>query len=81
MSQDDEGEYFYEKNQLGKTADKSKAYDLTTQDNIALAARRAIELCPHLTGNVNRVTDRLSARNRQVMTVSTFVAIIRAVAA
>jgi hypothetical protein len=80
MTPEDEGEYFYEKNQLGKTADKSKAFDLTTQDNLALAARKAIELSPSLIGNVNRVTDRLTAKNRQVMTLSTLVGIIRSAA-
>lgn len=79
MDADDEGEYFFEKNQLGKTADKSKAFDLTTQDHVALAARRAIELAPSLGGNVNRVTDRLSARNKQVMTLSTLVGIVQTI--
>lgn len=81
MSSEDEGEYFYEKNQLGKPADKSKALDLTTQDNFALVAKQAISMSPSLAGNVNRVTDRLTAKNRQVMTLSTMVGMVRSAAA
>lgn len=78
MSVENEGEYFFEKNQLGKSADRSRAFELTTQDSISAAAKRAIELAPSLRGNVNRVTDRLSARNPQVVTLSTLRSMMRA---
>jgi hypothetical protein len=71
MTAEDEAEYFYEKNQLGRRADRSRAYQLTSQDAFALIAKRFAELTPSLKGNVNRVTDRLVARNPQVVTLST----------
>ena len=71
MGVEDEGEYFFEKNQLGRSADKSKAYDLSQYDAVAIVAKAMIEKSPSLTGNVNRVTDRLTARNPQVVTLST----------
>lgn len=71
MTAEDEAEYFYEKNQLGRRADRSRAYHLTSRDLFALTAKRFVELTPSLQGNVNRVTDRLTARNPQVVTLST----------
>jgi hypothetical protein len=71
MSRSDEGDYFYDKNQRPTPTAKSKAYDLTTQDALALLAKSVIERSPSLAGNVNRVTDRLSEKNPQVMTLST----------
>lgn len=71
MAVADEAEYFYEKNQLGRRADRSRAYELTNQDTLALAAKRFVDLTPSLQGNVNRVTDRLTSKNAQIVTLST----------
>lgn len=71
LSQADEGNYFYDKNQLPKPTAKSKAFDLTTHDELSLLAKRVIEKSSALVGNVNRVTDRLTGRNPQVVTLST----------
>jgi hypothetical protein len=67
----DEGNYFFDKNQRPTPTSKSKAYDLTSQDDLSVLAKRVIELTPSLIGNVNRVTDRLTARNPDVVTLST----------
>lgn len=71
MTRPEEMEFFFEKNQLTQPTAKSKAYDLTSQDPYALLAKEVIERSPSLRGNVNRVTDTLSARNPQVITLST----------
>jgi hypothetical protein len=71
LSREDEGNYFFDKNQRPTPTALSKAYDLTTQDDLSLLAKRVIELCEHLQGNVNRVTDRLTIKNPQVVTLST----------
>jgi hypothetical protein len=71
LTRDDEGNYFFDKNQRPKPTAKSKAYDLTTLDDLSLLAKRTIEHSKHLTGNVNRVTDRLASKNPQVITLST----------
>lgn len=71
LSKEDEGNYFFDKNQRTKPTAKSKAYDLTTLDDLSLLAKRVIDISPSLTGNVNRVTDRLAAKNPQVITLST----------
>jgi hypothetical protein len=71
LSKEDEGNYFFEKNQRTKPTEKSKAYDLTTQDDLSLLAKRVIEHSKALRGNVNRVTDRLAESNPQVVTLST----------
>jgi hypothetical protein len=71
LSKEDEGNYFYAKNQLTKPTEKSKAFDLTTTDALSVLAKRFIDSTPALAGNVNRVTDRLTARNPQVATLST----------
>jgi hypothetical protein len=71
MAVSDEAEYFFEKNQLGRRADRSRAYELTSQDTLALAAKRFIDLTPSLHSNVNRVTDRLTSKNAQIVTLST----------
>ena len=71
MSIADEAEYFFEKNQLGRRADRSRAYELTSQDTLALTAKRFVDLTPSLQGNVNRVTDRLTSKNAQIVTLST----------
>lgn len=79
MSKDEEAEFFYEKNILGTPTAKSKAFDLTTQDSLSVLAKAVIEKSPSLTGNVNRVTDRLTAKNPQVMTLSTLRAVVETV--
>lgn len=71
LSREDEGNYFFDKNQRPKPTAKSKAYDLTTLDDLSLLAKRVIDETPALQDNVNRVTDRLTAKNPQVMTLST----------
>lgn len=71
LSREDEGNYFYAKNQLPKPTARSKAYDLTTVDDLSLLAKKVIELSPNLSGNVNRVTDKLTSTNPQVITLST----------
>lgn len=71
LSKEDEGNYFFDKNQRPKPTEKSKAYDLTTQDDLSLLSKKVIERSEALRGNVNRVTDRLVASNPQVVTLST----------
>jgi hypothetical protein len=67
----DEGNYFFDKNQLPTPTAKSKAYDLTSEDDLSVLAKRVIELTPTFHANVNRVTDRLTAKNANVVTLST----------
>jgi len=71
LSREDEGNYFFDKNQRPKPTAKSKAYDLTTLDDLSLLAKKVIDDTPALQDNVNRVTDRLTAKNPQVVTLST----------
>jgi hypothetical protein len=71
MSREEEGEFFFEKNVLGKPVEKSKSYDLTTRDPVSTLAKLVIDKSPSLRGNVNRVTDRLSGRSPHVVTLST----------
>jgi hypothetical protein len=71
LNREDEGNYFFAKNQLPKPTAKSKAYDLTTVDDLSLLAKEVIEHSKNLNGNVNRVTDKLTGRNPQVVTLST----------
>jgi hypothetical protein len=71
LSREDEGNYFFDKNQRPMPTAKSKAYDLTTLDDLSLLAKKVIDATPALQDNVNRVTDRLTAKNPQVMTLST----------
>lgn len=80
LTKEQEGDYFYAKNQLPKPTAKSKAYSLTTTDAISTCARLIIEKTPSLIGNVNLVTDRLSASNPQVMTLSTLREMVKGVA-
>lgn len=71
LKREDEGNYFFDKNQRPTPTAKSKAYDLTTQDDLSVLAKRVIELTPSLQNNVNRVTDRLTAANPNIVTLST----------
>jgi len=71
LTKEDEGNYFFDKNQRPRPTAKSKAYDLTTEDDLSLLAKKMIESSTSLQQNVNRVTDRLTPRNPQVVTLST----------
>lgn len=71
LKKSDEGNYFFDKNQRPTPTAKSKAYDLTSLDDLSVLAKRVIDLTPSLSGNVNRVTDRLTAQNPNVVTLST----------
>jgi DNA-sulfur modification-associated len=80
LSKEDEGNYFFEKNQLPLPTSKSKAYDLTTLDDLSLLAKKVIEKSSALKDNVNRVTDRLTANNPQVITLSTLREMMKSIA-
>jgi hypothetical protein len=71
FSKEDEGNYFFDKNQRTRPTAKSKAYDLTTLDDLSLLAKRVISKSNALRSNVNRVTDRLAHSNPQAITLST----------
>jgi hypothetical protein len=77
LSKEDEGNYFYDKNQRPRPTAMSKAYDLTTLDDRSILAKKVIEKSTALANNVNRVTDRLTARNPQVITLSTLREMLR----
>lgn len=80
LSKEDEGNYFYDKNQRPKPTAKSKAYDLTTDDDLSILAKKVMIKSSALTDNVNRVTDRLTAKNPQVITLSTLREMVKSVA-
>jgi hypothetical protein len=80
LSRENEGNYFFDKNQRPKPTAKSKAYDLTTLDDLSLLAKKVITGSVALTDNVNRVTDRLTAKNPQVVTLSTLREMMKALA-
>lgn len=71
MTYQEEAEYFFQKNWLPRLVARSKSYDLTEEDPPSVLAKRLIEKTPSLQGNVNRVTDQLSAANPQLLTLST----------
>jgi DNA-sulfur modification-associated len=71
LTKQDEGNYFFDKNQRPQPTAKSKAYDLTTLDDLSILAKKVIDKSTALRNNINRVTDRLTAKNPQVMTLST----------
>ena len=71
FTKEDEGNYFFDKNNRASPTAKSKGYDLTTTDDLSLLAKMVVEQSAALSGNVNRVTDRLTATNPQVVTLST----------
>ena len=81
LSREDEGNYFFDKNQRPKPTAKSKAYDLTTHDDLSILAKRVVDRSTSLSGNVNRVTDRLAANNPHVATLSTIRNMMRIFAA
>lgn len=71
LTREDEGNYFFDKNQRPKPTSKSKAYDLTTHDDLSVLAKMVVDRSDALQGNINRVTDRLAGSNPQVVTLST----------
>lgn len=71
LDKDGEGNYFFDKNQRPKPTAKSKAFDLTTMDDLSLLAKRVINKSSHLSTGVNRVTDRLSKKSPHFITLST----------
>lgn len=71
LSREDEGNYFFDKNQRPKPIAQSKAFDLSTEDDLSVLAKRVITESASLKGNVNRVTDRLSRKDPDVVTLST----------
>jgi hypothetical protein len=81
LTREDEGNYFFDKNQRPKPTAKSKAFDLTTLDDLSVLAKKTIEKSAALRDNVNRVTDRLKANNPQVVTLSTLREMMRTVSA
>ena len=80
LSREDEGNYFFDKNQRPKPTAKSKAYDLTTLDDLSLLAKKVVDRSRSLSNNVNRVTDRLTPKNPQVITLSTLREMMKAFA-
>lgn len=71
LTREDEGNYFFDKNQRTRQTARSKAYDLTTEDALSLLAKAVVSHSKSLSNNVNRVTDRLTSKNPQVITLST----------
>ncbi len=77
LDREAEGDYFFDKNQRPKPVAKSKAYDLSTQDDLSVLAKRVLEKSPALNAGVNRVTDRLSRKAPYFMTLSTLREVMR----
>jgi len=71
LSREDEGNYFFDKNQRPTPTANSKAYDLSTLDDLSILAKAVTERSKALKDNVNRVTDRLTSLNSHVLTLST----------
>jgi len=77
LDREDEGNYFYDKNQRTKPTALSKAYDLTTEDDLSTLAKRVLELNPNFDAGTNRVTDRLSKKAPYFVTLSTLREVMR----
>lgn len=77
LDREDEGNYFFDKNQRPKPTALSKAYDLTTEDDLSTLAKRVLELSPNLDAGTNRATDRLSKKADHFLTLSTLREIMR----
>lgn len=71
LGREDEGNYFFDKNQRPTPTAKSKAYDLTTEDDLSVLAKRVISKSENLTAGVNRATDRLNQKAPHFITLST----------
>ena len=81
LNRADEGDYFFDKNQRPTPTALSKAYDLTTEDDLSTLAKRVLELSPQLDAGVNRATDRLSKKAPHFVTLSTLRELMRTFAA
>ena len=77
LDREDEGNYFYDKNQRPKPTALSKAYDLTTEDDLSTLAKRVLDLNENLNSGTNRVTDRLSKKAPYFVTLSTLREVMR----
>jgi DNA-sulfur modification-associated len=77
LDRENEGNYFFDKNQRPKPTALSKAYDLTTEDDLSTLAKRVLDHSPELNAGVNRATDRLSKKAPQFMTLSTLRELMR----
>jgi hypothetical protein len=71
LDQAGEGDYFFDKNQRPKPTALSKAYDLTSSDDLSMLAKRVLEASPDLDRGTNRVTDRLGKKAPHFVTLST----------
>jgi hypothetical protein len=71
LDQAGEGDYFFDKNQRPKPTALSKAYDLTTSDDLSMLAKKVLEINADLDRGTNRVTDRLGRKARHFVTLST----------
>lgn len=71
LDQSGEGNYFFDKNQRPKPTALSKAYDLTSTDDLSMLAKRVLEVNPDLDRGTNRVTDRLGRKAAHFVTLST----------
>lgn len=71
LDREDEGNYFFDKNQRPTPTALSKAYDLTTEDDLSVLAKRVISQSQNLGFGVNRVTDRISLNAPHFITLST----------
>jgi DNA-sulfur modification-associated len=81
LNREDEGNYFFDKNQRPRPTALSKAYDLTTEDDLSTLAKRVLDLSPRLDAGVNRATDRLSKKAPHFLTLSTLRELMRTFAA
>lgn len=77
LDREDEGNYFFDKNQRPKPTALSKAYDLTTEDDLSTLAKRVLELNSNLNAGTNRVIDRLSKKAPFFVTLSTLREVMR----
>lgn len=71
LDQAGEGDYFFDKNQRPKPTALSKAYDLTSSDDLSMLAKRVLEASSDLDRGTNRVTDRLGKKAPHFVTLST----------
>lgn len=79
LTREDEGNYFFDKNQRPKPTALSKAFDLSTADDLSVLAKGVISESSALRGNVNRVTDRLVKSDPSVVTLSTLREVMRSI--
>jgi hypothetical protein len=71
LDQAGEGDYFFDKNQRPKPTALSKAYDLTSSDDLSRLAKAVLESSSDLDRGTNRVTDRLGKKATHFVTLST----------